>query len=126
MVLRFRLFADGAVNGWGWTVDNLSIQAAPVGTEKEGALPTQFALMQNYPNPFNPTTNIKFQLPQSEHVKLEIFDSIGRLIETIVDSRLEAGYYSYKWSARGVSSGVYVYRITAGSFVDSKKLNLLK
>lgn len=126
VILRFRLFADGAVTGWGWAIDNLTIQSAPVGTEKENGLPTTFALMQNYPNPFNPATNIKFQLPQPEHVKLEIFDSIGRLIETIVDTKLEAGYHSYKWNARGISSGVYIYRITAGSFIDSKKLNLLK
>lgn len=127
VVLRFRLFSDAAAVGWGWIIDNLAIQQNPVGIEKvNSSLPTQFALMQNYPNPFNPSTNIKFQLPQAEHVKLEIYDSIGRLIETMVDTKLEAGYYSYKWNARGYASGVYLYRITAGTFTESKKLNFLK
>jgi len=127
VVLRFRLFSDGAVAGWGWTIDNLAIQQGSVGVDKLNSnLPTHFALMQNYPNPFNPSTNIKFQLPQPENVRLEIYDSIGRLVETVVDSRLEAGYYNYKWTAKGYASGVYIYRITAGTYTDSKKLSLLK
>jgi len=127
IILRFRMFSDEAVVGWGWAIDNIYIQQSPpVGIEKDKAIPTQFALMQNYPNPFNPSTTIRFSLPQAENVKLQIYDSLGRLIETLVDSRLEAGYYTYKWNAKNYASGVYIYRITAGTHVDSKKLSLLK
>ena len=126
ILIRFRLFSDEALTGWGWIIDNLSIQQGPLAVENNAALPKQFALMQNYPNPFNPTTTIKFALPQAENVKLEIFDSLGRLVETIVNSRLEAGYYNYKWNAGGYASGVYIYRLRAGSYTSTKKLNLVK
>jgi len=127
ILLRFRLFSDEALTGWGWAIDNLKIQEGAVGVEKEGnTLPKQFALMQNYPNPFNPSTSIKFQLPKAEYVKLEIYDSIGRLIETLVDNNLEAGYYNYKWNAKNYASGIYIYRITAGVLTTSRKMNLLK
>lgn len=126
IILRFRMFSDEYTVGWGWAIDNVTIQQSAVGIEKDKSIPTQFALLQNYPNPFNPSTTIRFSLPEAEHVKLEIYDSIGRRIETLVDSRLEAGYYNYKWNAKGYASGVYIYRITAGSHSDTKKLNLLK
>ena len=126
IIIRFRMYSDAAAVGWGWAIDNIAIQQGAVGVEKEKGVPSKYALMQNYPNPFNPATNIKFSLPKSENVKLQIFDSIGRLIETIIDTHLEAGYYSYRWKASHYASGVYVYRLTAGSYTESKKLNLLK
>ena len=89
-------------------------------------LPTEYELLQNYPNPFNPSTTIQFTLPEESFTKLEIFNVVGGKIETLVSKTLSAGIYKYKWDAAGYSSGVYFYRITAGNFVQTKKLLLMK
>jgi hypothetical protein len=85
-----------------------------------------YRLTQNFPNPFNPTTNIAFQLPSRSYISLKIFDCIGREIETLVDGELLAGSYTRQWDASHMPSGVYFYRFQAGSFVESKKVILLK
>ena len=87
--------------------------------------------MQNYPNPFNPGTTIRYQLPEQQFVKIEIFNSLGEVVNTIVNQNQTAGEYSINWNGRNSSgqslaSGIYIYRIKAGSFVDSKKMMLLK
>jgi subtilisin family serine protease len=97
-----------------------------VTAQKEPALPKTFALEQNYPNPFNPITEIRFSLPQAAHVELEVFNALGQQVAVLVDTYLEAGYHSATWDGSTASSGVYFYRITAGSFTDSKKMILLK
>jgi len=89
-------------------------------------IPTEYMVEQNYPNPFNPSTEIRYQIPENGHVKLEIFDILGNLVTTLVDQELNAGYHSYNWNASGLSSGVYLYRITSGKFVATKKLMLMK
>jgi hypothetical protein len=94
-------------------------------------IPTSFALQNNYPNPFNPTTTIKYQIPENAHVRLVVYNMLGQRVRTIVDQPQEAGYYSVQWDGRNdygesVSSGIYVYRIKAGSFITSKKMNLIK
>ncbi|MHB8904862.1 MAG: T9SS type A sorting domain-containing protein, partial [Melioribacteraceae bacterium] len=73
-----------------------------------------------------PETTIKFTLPQRSKVKLEIFDVLGRVVSTIVNSDLDAGIYRYNWNASNFASGVYIYRLTANDFASSKKLMLLK
>jgi hypothetical protein len=84
-------------------------------------------LYQNYPNPFNPSTNIEFHLPQNlQFVKLNVYDILGREISTIVSDHLPGGYHKYRWDGRDLSSGIYFYKITAGSFTDIKKMVLLK
>ena len=88
--------------------------------------PIDFSLMQNYPNPFNPTTIISYQLPQQSHVELTIYNMTGQKITTVVSERQSAGSYQYEWDAEHVTSGVYLYRIAAGKFVETKKLVLLK
>ncbi len=88
--------------------------------------PDDFSLHQNYPNPFNPATNIEFELPQNEHVTLEIFDITGRKVTTLVDETIEAGTHSIKFDASGLSSGVYIYRIRASDFVESRQLTFIK
>jgi hypothetical protein len=91
-----------------------------------GFLPQEFMLSQNYPNPFNAVTTIKYQLPEPANVKLQIFNIRGQLVETIINENQEAGYYTRKWKAENLSSGIYFYRIKAGTFVAIKKLILLK
>jgi hypothetical protein len=89
-------------------------------------MPTTFSLSQNYPNPFNPTTVIRYQLAASIFVDLSIYDMLGRKIKTLVSERQSAGIHSVTFNAGSLSSGVYFYRLTAGSFVDAKKLLVLK
>jgi len=124
--IRFHLYSDEAAVGWGWIIDNLSIQPGATSVELENALPTDYSLSQNYPNPFNPETTIKFSLPQRSRVKLEIFDALGRVVVTLVNGELDAGSYKYNWNASTFASGVYVYRITANDFSGTKKLMLMK
>jgi len=94
--------------------------------DKTNLLPTQFSLSQNYPNPMNPSTTISFSLPSQSFVSLKIYDVLGREVATIVSEELPAGTYSRQWNAGKMSSGVYFYRLQAGSFTQTKRLVLLK
>ena len=89
-------------------------------------VPTVFSLSQNYPNPFNPMTTIEFGIPKEVKVTLKVYDALGSEVETIINDEMEAGYYKYQWNGVNFASGVYFYRITAGGFVSTKKLMLLK
>jgi hypothetical protein len=88
--------------------------------------PDEFKLAQNYPNPFNPSTVISYQIPISNHVTLKIYDMMGREVTTLVSDVQQAGSYDITWNANGVPSGVYYCRLISGSFIDTKKLVLLK
>ena len=99
--------------------------------DEENNLPDHFGLAQNYPNPFNPTTEIWFSLPKACHVNLEIYNTVGQRVATLVDGSMPAGEHSVTWSGSGsggqsVATGVYFYRLLAEDFVDSKKMVLLK
>ena len=90
-----------------------------------------FSLDQNYPNPFNPTTSIEYSLSSSEHLKLTIYNTLGRKVRLLVDEVMPAGSFEAKWdgtddSGELLPSGVYFYRVEAGSFVSAKKMLLLK
>lgn len=94
-------------------------------------LPTTYDLLQNYPNPFNPSTTIEYQLPQNGFVDLKVYDITGREVTTLVATAQNAGRYTITWNAvdaKGykVASGVYLYRLSAGSFSQIKKMMLLK
>ncbi len=89
-------------------------------------IPASLTLRQNFPNPFNPNTEIQFSLPRKSHVTLTIFDLLGRQVATLVSEELSAGSYSTRWDAAGFPSGVYLYRLRAGDFVETKKLLLLR
>ena len=90
-------------------------------------IPNKYVLYQNYPNPFNPGTEIRFDLPKSGNVKLEIFNSLGEKVAVLYDGFMEAGYGKVvRWNANGFPSGVYYYRLTADEFVDVKKMVLMK
>ena len=92
----------------------------------ESNLPTEFALAQNYPNPFNPSTTIEFALPEKAHVTLEIFNLLGQKVATIADGEFAAGVHAVTWQAENASSGIYFYRLNAGSEAITRKMALLK
>lgn len=92
----------------------------------ENEIPRVFNLYQNYPNPFNPSTNIKFDIPKSTFVMLEIYDVTGKQVFELVNNRLEAGSYSVDWNANSYASGVYFYRLQAGDYVQQLKMVLVK
>jgi hypothetical protein len=98
----------------------------PTGIYNQIQNATEFELIQNYPNPFNPATNLEFVLPESEFVSLKIYDALGKEIETLVNESRSAGKYTVKFDGYGLQSGVYFYKIEAGSFVQIKKMILLK
>jgi flagellar hook assembly protein FlgD len=105
----------------------------PVGVEgdNDGELPLTFDLKQNYPNPFNPSTIISYQVPQSELVNLEVYNALGQKVRTLVNEVQETGHYQIAWNGNNdsgtqLASGIYFYRISAGSFVKVMKMVLLR
>ncbi len=101
------------------------------GVEDVNIVPANYYMAQNYPNPFNPTTNIKFGLPNSGNIKLVIYNVLGQEIKTLINQNLNAGTYNILWNGQNeaginVPSGVYLYRITSGNFIDTKKMVLIK
>lgn len=89
-------------------------------------VPEEFAMMQNYPNPFNPATNIVFDVPFESKVTLKVYNVLGEEIRTLINSDYKAGRYSVEFDARSLSSGVYIYRLSAGSVNITKKMLLQK
>ena len=88
--------------------------------------PTTFSLGQNYPNPFNPSTRISFEIPSQSFVSLKVFNLAGREVTTLVSEELEAGRHTQTWNASGFTSGVYICKLQAGDFRESKKLIMQK
>ncbi len=89
-------------------------------------IPSGFSLEQNYPNPFNPTTEIGYRIPETGHVSLTVYDLLGREISTLVNEKKSPGSYTVKWDASGHPSGVYFYRLTTGSFSETRRLVLIR
>jgi len=87
---------------------------------------TDFHLYHNYPNPFNPSTKIKYTVPQSSNVVIKVFDILGNEIETLVNEEKQIGTYEITWNAGSLPSGIYIYRLQAASFVETKKMILMK
>jgi len=107
--------------------DKFSFTAPQPFNKKEYATPASFQLLQNFPNPFNPTTTIRFDLPEDNIVKLEIFNILGQRVRSLINNEFyEGGTYDVQFNGRGLSSGVYFYRIEFGSYFDVKKMLLLK
>lgn len=109
---------------------DMLIVDAPTGLPAED-IPRTFTLSQNYPNPFNPVTNIKFTLANKEKVKIEVFNVLGQRIRTLIDKPLSGGEYTVKWDGRNdqgnmVASGIYLYRLKAGEFVQTRKMVLMR
>ena len=106
-------------------VDRLICQPTVVDENPEN-LPGDFALLGSYPNPFNAHAVIRYALPELSDVTIEIYDLLGRRVETLVDCQKQAGYHQVFWNADGFSSGVYFYRIQAAGFSDTRRMLLLK
>jgi len=107
-------FYEGSITGSSPIVDNHS------------GLPKYYSLLQNYPNPCNPSTRIEFALPKHSFVTLKVYDVLGKEVATLLNSAKEAGIYTTTWNAEGCPSGVYFYRLSAGSYTMTRKLLLLR
>ncbi len=103
-----------------------AIRVDDLAGSNDPARPAVFALQQNFPNPFNPSTQIRFSIPHAAHVTLQVFNIIGQLVATLVDEELSPGSHTVTWNASGVAGGVYIYRLTDGQTVETKRLILLK
>ena len=119
---------DGTI----WAIGNNQAiwKSEATGTDVEigiqSELPTKYALLQNYPNPFNPSTVIEFALPTSGNVSLKVFNSIGEEVAELVNGEMNVGLHSVNFNANNLSSGIYFYRISAGSFIKTNKMILIK
>lgn len=99
----------------------------PIGIQNiSSVIPVKFMLYNNYPNPFNPGTTFKFDVAKSQHIKLTVYDLLGRVVEILYDGFLQPGKYSASWNAANYSSGVYYYKLESDAFSDVKKMVLLK
>ena len=116
---------DNRGNIWNFTVKVTT-------GEGDGSAPEAFdALYENFPNPFNPTTTIKYSLKENRHTKLVIYNSLGQVICTLVNDRQDAGIHNVRWDGKDefgkqVSSGLYIYRLKAGSFVKTRRMTMLE
>jgi hypothetical protein len=95
-------------------------------TPVSGEIPKSYSLMQNYPNPFNPETNINFNMPKDDYVTLKVYDMVGNEVKTLVEGNHKAGQYNMIFDGSGLASGIYFYVLKTSSFVDTKKMTLIK
>lgn len=133
--LRFDSFqltynqANGAQNGIILFDDLRLSKKVVVGIDDDdvaSGIPTNFELFQNYPNPFNPSTVIQYKIPKESFTELKVYDILGREVTTLVNEEKSPGIYEVKFDASNLASGIYFYRINAGSFTEMKKMILLK
>jgi hypothetical protein len=113
---------DGSVSDIGVYSYVFSTAVANSGIEA----PREFSLTQNYPNPFNPSTTIRYGLPARLDVTLRVFNMLGQQVAELVNGSQEAGYHELVFNASGLASGVYLYSLHAGTFVETKRLLLLR
>ncbi len=132
ILIRFRLFADAEDNGWGWVIDNLSIQNDFSVVNTNETQTNKFVLTQNFPNPFNANTTIKYSIPRKNEVTLKILNTLGQEIRSLfVQKQHSPGGYAVIWdgkndSGNAVSSGVYFYSLQAGEKIKIRKMLLLE
>ncbi|MFU8812550.1 MAG: DUF4397 domain-containing protein, partial [Balneolaceae bacterium] len=131
----FNTASAGNQNGEGFNLlvvlaDGTTLVLPPsvfTSVDDSGLMPQAFELKQNYPNPFNPTTNIPYNLPQASNVRIEVYNVLGQRVATLVDLQQQAaGSHTFTFDASNLASGVYLYRIQAGNFVQTRKLTLIK
>lgn len=120
------LYLTVVVNSNNVTLVVDSVGVLDVEELNDGDVVSDYNLSQNYPNPFNPNTNIQFALPQSGFVTLEVFNVTGERVDILISEELNAGKYNYEWNGSNLTSGIYFYRLNAGSFVETRKMILLK
>ena len=126
--VAFRYYMNTTVDGLWCNIDNVWVgNQSAIGIQQIGnEVPKRFELKQNYPNPFNPVTNIEFSVAKTRDVSLVIYNSLGQLVSTLVNQELKPGTYKYDFNASGLPSGSYFYRLTAGDFVQTNKMILVK
>jgi hypothetical protein len=108
-----------------WVYGN-GVPGTGTGVGKETQVPTVFSVDQNYPNPFNPSTTVRYGLPTREHVTLSVFNTIGQQVSILQSGEQDPGYHEVKFDGSSLPSGVYFYRMQAGSFTETKKLLLVR
>ncbi|MCK4297054.1 MAG: T9SS type A sorting domain-containing protein, partial [Candidatus Marinimicrobia bacterium] len=91
-----------------------------------GMVANKYSLFHNYPNPFNPTTTIRYSLPNSGLVSIDVYNLVGQRVETLVNEKKSAGSHKVVWDGKDSPSGIYFYRIQAGDFSQTKKMVLMK
>ena len=91
-----------------------------------GAAPREFILAQNCANPFNPTTTIEYFVPEDSHVKIQVYNALGHVVDVLVDERKQAGFYCVQWNASGFPSGIYFYTMEAGQYKAVRRMTLMK
>lgn len=129
IAFRYLIYDGGATgaNSDKICLDDVRISRFPTtAVAEEGPLPERFALSQNYPNPFNPNTTIRFQLESGGRTTLRVYNALGEEVDVVLDEELAPGTYSVRFDATALSSGVYFYRLTSGSFVAAKHMLLIK
>ncbi|RKY95973.1 MAG: hypothetical protein DRQ13_06375 [Ignavibacteriae bacterium] len=126
--VRFQLRTDGGVTRDGWYVDDIGILIYTIPTllQDDAKTVTQFKLEQNYPNPLNPATSIKYAVGNKQIVSIKVYDVLGNEVANLVNEDKPAGNYEIEFNASNLSSGIYFYRLVAGSFIQTKKLILMK
>jgi bacillopeptidase F (M6 metalloprotease family) len=132
--IAFLFISSGAYVDNGWYIDDVRIEGIDsivVGINENKDIPEEISLSQNYPNPFNPSTTISYQLPKSGKVELTIYNMLGQEVRKLVDEKQAVGEYTIQWDGRDyngtpVASGVYLYRLKAGEFIETKKMLLLR
>lgn len=127
--IRFRLKSDGGVRDDGWYVDDIKLfvyNIGLVGISSNEQIPGSFRLDQNYPNPFNPSTVISYSLPKNSNVSLKVFDILGNEVAELVKGNQIQGNYSVDFNGANIASGIYFYKLTAGDYVDVKRMMLVK
>ena len=121
----YKMWYTGGAADWD---SKIGYATAPVvtGIEDDISIPMEFNLYQNHPNPFNSATAIQYSIPQRSNVQLKVYDILGNEVSTLVNEEKEQGVYTINFDANNLASGMYLYRIQAGSFIDTKKMILLK
>ena len=124
-------WVDPRANGHNVYMTQIDYSSTDINDDNRHTLPSGYRLEQNYPNPFNPSTSIQFALPAKSHVKLEVYNLLGRKIATITDHIFESGTHTVNWDGKNSSgeqsaSGIYFYRMEAGQFEQTRKMILLK
>ncbi|MCK5124904.1 MAG: T9SS type A sorting domain-containing protein [candidate division Zixibacteria bacterium] len=126
-VVKFQQYDNYGLTTDGMTFDDISVTGSTVsGFASVTSIPDVFSVSQNYPNPFNPVTSIDFSLPEASQVKIVVFNVLGQTISTLTDRYYEAGTHNVVWDGGTHASGIYLYRIQAGTNIETKKMLLLK
>jgi len=125
-LLRVFVVSNALAYAVGTSGTILKYEVITGGIEEESVSPKEFTLSQNYPNPFNPATTISFSIPSTAFSSLKVYDIIGNEVATLINEEKPAGDYTVQFNASNLSSGVYFYRIQAGSFIGTRKMILMK